>query len=54
MPGEHEFTCHSCEYRRPSTDIEYDTLGYPVCPLCGKRHGPLGASVTQFSWVSLD
>jgi|APHM01.1.fsa_nt_gi hypothetical protein len=30
-----EFDCPRCEVTRPSTAVQYDALGYPVCPVCG-------------------
>ncbi len=35
------FRCESCDASAPSFGIEYDVLGYPVCPRCEKPTGPL-------------
>ncbi|WP_159435731.1 hypothetical protein [Halobaculum gomorrense] len=35
------FTCDDCGASAPSFGIEYDTLGYPVCPRCETAVGPL-------------
>lgn len=35
------FRCESCGASAPSFGIEYDELGYPVCPRCEKLTGPL-------------
>jgi len=35
------FTCDDCGASAPSFGIEYDGLGYPVCPGCGTVVGPL-------------
>ncbi|MXR39930.1 hypothetical protein GRX01_00950 [Halobaculum sp. WSA2] len=35
------FTCDDCGTSAPSFGIEYDSLGYPVCPGCGAVVGPL-------------
>jgi len=35
------FACGACGTRAPSTRIEYDRLGYAVCPACGEATGPL-------------
>lgn len=35
------FRCESCGASAPSFGIDYDALGYPVCPGCGEQTGPL-------------
>lgn len=35
------FECVECGTTDKSSVIEYDWLGYPVCPSCGERRGPL-------------
>ncbi|GAA0207291.1 hypothetical protein [Halobaculum roseum] len=35
------FTCDDCGASAPSFGIEYDSLGYPVCPGCETAAGPL-------------
>jgi len=34
------FECAVCGTRRAATAVEYDTLGYPVCPVCTYSHRP--------------
>ena len=34
------FECGGCGSRSPSTWIDYDRLGYPVCPECGLVERP--------------
>jgi transcription elongation factor Elf1 len=34
------FQCSVCGARRVATAIEYDTLGYPICPVCTYAHSP--------------
>ncbi|MFC7096621.1 hypothetical protein [Halobaculum marinum] len=34
------FECGGCGRRSPSTWIDYDRLGYPVCPECGRVDRP--------------
>ncbi|MFC7071020.1 hypothetical protein [Halobaculum lipolyticum] len=34
------FECGGCGRRSPSTWIDYDRLGYPVCPECGRVERP--------------
>jgi len=35
------FECGCCGTCAPSTWIDYDRLGYPICPECGRSAGPL-------------
>ncbi|WP_348608261.1 hypothetical protein [Halobaculum rarum] len=35
------FECGGCGTCAPSTWIDYDRLGYPICPECGRSAGPL-------------
>jgi len=41
-PAEAEswFRCPLCGTRAPTTVVEYDGLGYPVCPACEVATGP--------------
>ena len=41
------FKCDSCGVKARSDIIEYDGLGYPVCPACGtnRRPGVRGSGV---------
>ena len=41
MGREHRFQCSRCGTEEFDKHVEYDVLGYPVCPDCGKRHGPV-------------
>lgn len=34
------FDCPSCDATAPSTSVPYDTLGYAICPACGRSSGP--------------
>ncbi|MFC7135581.1 hypothetical protein ACFQRB_01045 [Halobaculum litoreum] len=36
------FTCADCGASAPSFGIDYDRLGYPVCPACEAVESPLG------------
>ena len=44
------FHCAACETRALSARIEYDELGYAVCPTCGGSTRPLGFSRGEWSW----
>jgi len=35
------FECAACGAVLPAATVEYDDLGYPVCPECRARTGPL-------------
>lgn len=37
------FECTACGAELPGTTVGYDDLGYPVCPECGARTGPLAS-----------
>ncbi|GAA0208927.1 hypothetical protein GCM10009000_024470 [Halobacterium noricense] len=39
------FECGGCGTCAPSTWIDYDRLGYPICPECGRATGPLARHV---------
>lgn len=39
------FTCPDCGTTTPSTAVEYDALGYAVCPLCAHETGPIGDGI---------
>ncbi|MFC7137433.1 hypothetical protein [Halobaculum litoreum] len=46
------FECGCCGRQSPSTWIDYDRLGYPVCPDCGRVDRPFavrpfGAGVSR-------
>jgi len=41
------FTCGECGASAPSFGIEYDILGYPICPDCGTVDSPLTAPQTD-------
>ena len=32
--------CGNCNAAFKGRPIEYDDLGYPICPACGESHGP--------------
>ena len=34
------FKCDDCGVKARSDIIEYDGLGYPVCPACGRTYRP--------------
>ena len=34
------FVCENCGSADRSTDVDYDRLGYPVCPGCGQSEAP--------------
>lgn len=34
------FECKVCGTQRVATAVEYDRLGYPICPVCTYRHAP--------------
>jgi len=36
-----EFECAACRFEHPVGAVRYDDLGYPQCPACGARTGPL-------------
>jgi hypothetical protein len=39
--SEHQhFECAVCGTRRAAAAVEYDTLGYPVCPVCTYSQRP--------------
>lgn len=35
------FECAACRFEHPAGAVQYDGLGYPQCPACGARTGPL-------------
>jgi hypothetical protein len=35
------FECLACGERDRADAVDYDSLGYPACPACGARTGPL-------------
>ncbi|MBB6645299.1 hypothetical protein [Halobellus ruber] len=35
------FECTACRFEHPTDAVRYDELGYPECPACGARTGPL-------------
>ena len=37
------FECVACGFEHPAAAVQYDDLGYPVCPGCGARTGPLAS-----------
>lgn len=41
------FRCDRCGTTEPATGIEYDGLGYPVCPTCGARDRPVEATLAR-------
>jgi hypothetical protein len=34
------FECTVCDTRRGAAAVEYDYLGYAICPACSYAHGP--------------
>lgn len=41
------FECGACGFEHPAGAVQYDDLGYPVCPACGARTGPLASVETE-------
>jgi transcription elongation factor Elf1 len=41
------FECVACGFEHPAGAVQYDDLGYPVCPACGARTGPLAGGETD-------
>jgi hypothetical protein len=37
---EHQFVCRACGCRESPKRIDYDVLGYAICPACDAREGP--------------
>ncbi|MGQ4555614.1 hypothetical protein [Halobellus sp. GM3] len=37
------FECAACGAAVPTASVAYDDLGYPLCPECGARTGPLAS-----------
>ena len=37
------FECAACGAEHRAGAIRYDDLGYPECPACGERTGPLAS-----------
>ncbi|WP_311172839.1 hypothetical protein [Halobellus ordinarius] len=37
------FDCAACGTEFPTKTVQYDELGYPVCPDCEARTGPLAS-----------
>jgi len=37
------FECAACGAAIPANTVGYDDLGYPVCPACHARTGPLAS-----------
>ncbi len=38
---QHIFECTHCGTRRAATHVEYDDLGYPICPVCTTTNAPI-------------
>lgn len=43
------FECAACGASLPASAVEYDDLGYPECPECTARTGPLASVETEES-----
>jgi hypothetical protein len=43
------FRCPECATLNRTVAVDYDGLGYPVCPSCGAKTGPLADSDTSIS-----
>ncbi len=41
LPKQSTFECSCCRTRVPSTWVDYDILGYSICPECGATQSPL-------------
>lgn len=39
--GRSTFECADCRTRVPSTWVDYDILGYSICPDCGRTQSPM-------------
>jgi len=37
------FNCAACDAELPVAAVQYDDLGYPECPECSARTGPLAS-----------
>ncbi|SDY07887.1 hypothetical protein [Halobellus clavatus] len=37
------FECAACGTELPADSVQYDDLGYPQCPECAARTGPLAS-----------
>ncbi|MDS0293197.1 hypothetical protein [Halogeometricum luteum] len=49
------FDCGACGTVERADAVGYDSLGYPECPGCGARTGPLvGAGATETGTEALD
>jgi predicted nucleic acid-binding Zn ribbon protein len=44
-----EFECAACGATMPVLAVRYDDLGYPECPACTARTGPLASVETEES-----
>ena len=40
------FKCGECGVKARSDIIEYDSLGYPICPACGANASPVASTAT--------
>lgn len=38
------FDCAACDSVERADAVDYDSLGYPECPECGARTGPLAGA----------
>ena len=47
------FECAACGELERADGVGYDSLGYPVCPGCGARTGPL-AGVDAATWTGTE
>lgn len=46
------FVCGACGATDRSTEVGYDSLGYPVCPTCGRSDAPtVPRSVAADEWL---
>lgn len=54
--GPGSFECNGCRTRVPSTWIDYDILGYAVCPECGQTQSPwvggVESDAASFRWAN--
>lgn len=48
-----EFECAACGATMPVSAVQYDDLGYPECPECTARTGPLANVETEESAGSI-
>ena len=46
------FKCGECGVKARSDIIDYDSLGYPICPACGSNSNPVAPTTSPVAELS--